>query len=75
MRHAYGDYSEQPSQLEARRYLARGITRFRDRMREWQQRVRVRNELMMLSDHDLRDLRWTRPDVEAEARKPFHAQE
>jgi uncharacterized protein YjiS (DUF1127 family) len=63
--------SKQPSRLEACRNLVRGITRFRDVAREWQRRVRVRNELMMLSERDLRDLRWTRQDVEAEARKLF----
>jgi len=26
---------------------------------------------MTLSDGDLRDVRWTRADVEAECRKPF----
>jgi len=71
MRYAYVDYSKQPSRLEAYRNLARGITRFRDRVREWQRRVRMRNELMLLSERDLRDVRWTRSDVEAEARKPF----
>lgn len=70
--HTYGGYSKQHSRLEACRYLAGGITKgFRDRMREWRQRVRVRNELMMLSDRDLRDLRWTRSEVDGEAGKPF----
>ena len=40
-------------------------------MAQWQRRVRIRSELMTLSDGDLRDVRWTRADVEAECRKPF----
>lgn len=36
-----------------------------------QRRVRVRNELITLSDGDLRDIGWTRAEVEAERRKPF----
>jgi len=31
----------------------------------------MRNELITLSDIDLRDIRWTRAEMEAEARKPF----
>jgi len=38
---------------------------------QWRRRVRMRNELMTLSDRDLRDVRWTRAEVEAECRKPF----
>jgi uncharacterized protein YjiS (DUF1127 family) len=38
---------------------------------EWRRRVRIRNELIMLSDSDLRDIGWTRAEVEAEGRKPF----
>src|SRR5262249_719704 len=38
---------------------------------QWHRRVRIRNELMTLSDRDLRDVRWTRAEVEAECRKPF----
>jgi uncharacterized protein YjiS (DUF1127 family) len=38
---------------------------------EWRQRVRMRNELIALSDGDLRDIGWTRAEVDAERRKPF----
>jgi uncharacterized protein YjiS (DUF1127 family) len=38
---------------------------------EWRRRVRIRNELIMLSDGDLREIGWTRAEVEAEGRKPF----
>jgi uncharacterized protein YjiS (DUF1127 family) len=37
----------------------------------WQRRVRIRNELITLNDGDLRDIGWTRAEVEAEHRKPF----
>jgi uncharacterized protein YjiS (DUF1127 family) len=37
----------------------------------WRKRVRMRRELMGLSDSDLHDIRWTRAEVEAEGRKPF----
>jgi uncharacterized protein YjiS (DUF1127 family) len=37
----------------------------------WQRRVRIRNELTTLNDGDLRDIGWTRAEVEAERRKPF----
>ena len=40
-------------------------------MAQWRRRVRIRDELMTLSDGDLRDVRWTRAEVEAESRKPF----
>lgn len=40
-------------------------------VREWRRRVRCRNELITLSGCDLRDLGWTKAEVEAEARKPF----
>jgi uncharacterized protein YjiS (DUF1127 family) len=38
---------------------------------QWRRRARIRNELTTLSDGDLRDIRWTRAEVEAECRKPF----
>jgi uncharacterized protein YjiS (DUF1127 family) len=38
---------------------------------QWRRRVRIRNELVTLNDGDLRDIRWTRAEVEAECRKPF----
>jgi len=38
---------------------------------EWRRRVCMRRELLTLSDSDLRDIRWTRAEVEAEGRKPF----
>jgi uncharacterized protein YjiS (DUF1127 family) len=41
------------------------------KMREWRRRVRCRNELITLCDRDLRDLGWTKAEVEAERRKPF----
>jgi uncharacterized protein YjiS (DUF1127 family) len=44
---------------------------FRDRLGVWRSRVRRRNELMTLSDRDLRDFKWTRAEADAEARKPF----
>jgi uncharacterized protein YjiS (DUF1127 family) len=44
---------------------------FHDRLGVWRRRVRRRNELMTLSDRDLRDFRWTRAQAEAEASKPF----
>ncbi len=37
----------------------------------WRRRSRLRRELLALSDSDLRDIRWTRAEVEAEGRKPF----
>jgi uncharacterized protein YjiS (DUF1127 family) len=40
-------------------------------MAQWRRRVRTRNELSTLSDSDLRDIRWTRAEMEAECRKPF----
>ena len=38
---------------------------------QWRRRVRIRNELIRLSNGDLRDIGWTRAEVEAECRKPF----
>jgi uncharacterized protein YjiS (DUF1127 family) len=64
--------SRQTSLFEVCRHRALEIGKaFRRQVREWRRRVRTRNELMTLSDNDLRDIRWTRPEVEAEARKPF----
>jgi uncharacterized protein YjiS (DUF1127 family) len=40
-------------------------------MAEWRRRVRMRNELITLCDGDLRDIGWTRAEVDAECRKPF----
>jgi uncharacterized protein YjiS (DUF1127 family) len=40
-------------------------------MAHWRLRVRIRSELMLLIDGDLRDIRWTRAEAEAESRKPF----
>ena len=40
-------------------------------MAEWRRRARMRNELTTLSDGDLRDIGWTRAEVDAERRKPF----
>jgi uncharacterized protein YjiS (DUF1127 family) len=34
-------------------------------------RIRLRSELLALSDNELRDIRWTRAEAEAQARKPF----
>jgi uncharacterized protein YjiS (DUF1127 family) len=48
-----------------------GLGAARKMMARWRRRVRTRNELSTLSDGDLRDIRWTRPEVEAERRKPF----
>ena len=55
--------------LEHRVHAAFSTARFT--VAEWRRRVRVRNELLTLSDGDLRDIRWTRAEVEAEGRKPF----
>jgi uncharacterized protein YjiS (DUF1127 family) len=64
--------SRQTSLFEAYWHRALEVIKtFRLKVREWRRRVRTRNELMMLSDNDLRDIRWTRAEVEAEARKPF----
>jgi uncharacterized protein YjiS (DUF1127 family) len=40
-------------------------------MAEWRRRVRMRNELITLSNGDLRDIGWTLAEVDAERRKPF----
>ena len=40
-------------------------------MAQWRRRVLIRNELITLNDSDLRDIGWTRAEVEAERRKPF----
>jgi uncharacterized protein YjiS (DUF1127 family) len=58
--------------LEAYLHRALEITNaFRLQVREWRRRVRTRSELITLSNSDLGDIRWTRAEVEAEARKPF----
>jgi uncharacterized protein YjiS (DUF1127 family) len=70
--HGYGGYSRQTSLVEACTYRAReALAAFRLELREWQRRIRIRHELTTLSDRDLNDIRWTRAEVEAEARKPF----
>jgi uncharacterized protein YjiS (DUF1127 family) len=43
----------------------------RETIARWRLRVRIRSELMLLNDGDLRDIRWTRAEAEAESRKPF----
>ena len=48
-----------------------GVAFVQSYLTEWRRRVRIRNELMTLGAGDLRDIRWTRAEVEAEARKPF----
>ena len=40
-------------------------------MAEWRRRARMRNELTALSDGDLRDIGWTRAEVNVEGCKPF----
>ena len=40
-------------------------------MAEWRRRVRMRNELITLSNGDLSDIGWTRAEVDAERRKSF----
>jgi uncharacterized protein YjiS (DUF1127 family) len=57
-------------QVSVKRVRA-GFVAARKMMAQWRRRVRTRNELNTLSDGDLRDIRWTRPEVEAECRKPF----
>ena len=47
------------------------LTDLREIMAQWRRRVSIRNELMSLGDSDLRDIGWTRAEVEAERRKPF----
>jgi uncharacterized protein YjiS (DUF1127 family) len=51
--------------------IAEIMTALIGRLREWRRRVRSRQELLALTHRDLRDLRWTRAEAEAEARKPF----
>src|SRR6516165_9331754 len=34
-------------------------------------RIRLRDELLALSNNELRDIRWTRAEAQAQARKPF----
>jgi uncharacterized protein YjiS (DUF1127 family) len=43
----------------------------REVVSQWRRRVRMRTELATLSNGDLRDIRWTKAEVEAERRKPF----
>jgi uncharacterized protein YjiS (DUF1127 family) len=58
--------------LDACRHQALKVAKgFLGRLDEWRRRIRGRNELMRLSDRDLRDFQWTRANVQAEARKPF----
>ena len=47
------------------------LTALREIMAQWRRRVLMRNELMTLGDRDLRDIGWTRAELEAEFRKPF----
>jgi uncharacterized protein YjiS (DUF1127 family) len=51
--------------------LRKLIVTARQIITQWERRVRVRNELITLSDGDLRDIGWTKAEVEAERRKPF----
>ena len=48
-----------------------GLGAARTMMARWRRRLRIRNELSTLSDGDLRDIRWTKAEVDAERRKPF----
>jgi uncharacterized protein YjiS (DUF1127 family) len=48
-----------------------GLVAARQMMAQWRRRVLTRNELGMLGDGDLGDIRWTRAEVESECRKPF----
>ena len=61
---------EQQSQVHRSRVGATFII-MREVIAQWRRRVSIRNELITLSDGDLRDIGWTRAEVEAERRKPF----
>jgi uncharacterized protein YjiS (DUF1127 family) len=47
------------------------LRRVRDTFRLWQERVRGREQLLWLGEHELRDIGITRLQAEAEANKPF----
>jgi len=51
-----------PAPLAHRREII--LTAIQVQIREWRRRVRVRIDLMTLSDGDLRDLGWTRCEAE-----------
>jgi len=61
---------EQQTPIRSSRIRAM-FTAVREIMAQWRRRVSIRNELMTLGDSDLRDIGWTRAEVEAERRKPF----
>jgi uncharacterized protein YjiS (DUF1127 family) len=52
-------------------WVGAALTAARETIAHWRLRVRIRSELMLLNDGDLRDIRWTRAEAEAESRKPF----
>jgi uncharacterized protein YjiS (DUF1127 family) len=61
---------EQRYQARWARVRATFITA-REVVTQWRRRVCMRRELGTLSNGDLRDIRWTTAEVEAERRKPF----
>jgi uncharacterized protein YjiS (DUF1127 family) len=72
LRRAAAELGEQPDLIDALlvRALA-GSKALLRRIAEWQRRSAERRELMMLTDRDLRDIRITRSEANAEANKPF----
>jgi uncharacterized protein YjiS (DUF1127 family) len=52
-------------------HAASWLRRARDTIGLWQERARGRQQLLLLDDHMLRDIGFTRLQAEAEASKPF----
>jgi uncharacterized protein YjiS (DUF1127 family) len=69
--HAVAYHSRAQAFLASSAEVGRPFMHLRPMLERWRKRVRVRRELLALSDSDLHDIRWTRAEVEAEGRKPF----
>jgi uncharacterized protein YjiS (DUF1127 family) len=61
---------EQPFPVRTWRVVA-AFASAHEAMAQWRRRVRTRNKLTTLSDDDLRDIRKTRAEVEAERCRAF----
>ncbi len=60
-----------PRDTAAARRRTPAMARLRTVLRRWHQRMRERQALARLSDHELRDILLTRVDVQNELAKPF----
>jgi uncharacterized protein YjiS (DUF1127 family) len=69
--HAVASHSRAQGFLVSSSDVGRAFMRMPALLERWRKRVRARRELLVLSDSDLQEIRWTKAEAEAEGRKPF----